>query len=598
MNECFKHWNDLTKNTNEWITSMNTSSASHKCLPSTFDFPFGLQEFGKNTIVIANEQIESFPLFLREEQSHSLFCYLAHSFENNLSTVQSESMRGRMTEEITNYSADGNYTTIQQQEQQNGISGEQMDWISKLLSECPEAAMNVHKYLQRKYSTQQVFIQHTSSTPKRGHPLDDSGGSVNYGSGGAQRPRKKFQQSIGKTSNKTQQASIIQSQQQQLPSCSTEDHQATNKDVNYRKHLSFDQLKHAVSSNLPCFHMQFTGDVNRNKIPTAIHASDLILKELQMNGVKVNQFTLVGWAGKRLKLGVNNKEDYAALVETDKWPTKINGIDVEVIKPKSFPDSLALVARYVPQELDQEFVSNEIQRTIASADRIKRVQYTYQRKTNDYRFDVKDYQEYKAILKLGRIGIGHSWVAVTPFFSGNRLTYCTKCWCTGHLRNKCEAAPRCRVCLETLTANAQHVCTNGPKCVQCEGNHHSLDNQCHIIREYKQQLKEEVEEAIRNRYHYHYMKDFLQNFIPPLLTSGKLERVTLMPMVQQYLNRFHSAAIRLDDGFQRNRMASYTPTSNQYNILQTKQNPFVLSSMTTDPANNLENASNSNSNPK
>jgi hypothetical protein len=205
---------------------------------------------------------------------------------------------------------------------------------------------------------------------------------------------------------------------------------------------------------------------------------------------------LVGWVGKKLKLGVNNKDDYAFLVATDKWPAKINGIDIEVIKPKFTPDSFALVVRYVPRELDEEFVTNEIQRTIASADRIKRIQYTYQRRSNDYRFDVKDYQEYNSALKLGRIAIGHSWLSMTPFFPGNRLTYCTKCWCIGHLRNKCSVSARCRVCLEILTDNPSHVCKNEPKCAQCNGKHHSLDNQCQVIRDYKQRLKEGVEEAI------------------------------------------------------------------------------------------------------
>ena len=64
--------------------------------------------------------------------------------------------------------------------------------------------------------------------------------------------------------------------------------------------------------------------------------------------------------------------------------------------------------RYVPRELDESFVAGEIQRIIASANRIKRMHYAYQRKTNDFRFDVKDYQEYNAALQLGRIAIGHS----------------------------------------------------------------------------------------------------------------------------------------------------------------------------------------------
>ena len=95
---------------------------------------------------------------------------------------------------------------------------------------------------------------------------------------------------------------------------------------------------------------------------------------------------------------MNNKEDYAILVATDKWPTKVNGIDIIVHKPKFSADSFALVVRYVSSELDESFVAGEIQRTIASANRIKRIHYAYQRKTNDFRFDVKDYQEYNAAL--------------------------------------------------------------------------------------------------------------------------------------------------------------------------------------------------------
>ncbi|CAM4748986.1 unnamed protein product [Rotaria magnacalcarata] len=38
---------------------------------------------------------------------------------------------------------------------------------------------------------------------------------------------------------------------------------------------------------------------------------------------------------------------------------------------------------------------------------------------------------------------------------------------------------------------------NEPKYAQCYGNHHSLDSQCQVIKEYKDQLKEDVEDAIQ-----------------------------------------------------------------------------------------------------
>jgi hypothetical protein len=85
---------------------------------------------------------------------------------------------------------------IQQMNIRNkGISSVEVEWISKFLSDCSEAAQNVHKYLQKNYSNQQQqLMQPVNSTPKRGHPLDESGGSVNNGSGRHKYPRRGFQQ--------------------------------------------------------------------------------------------------------------------------------------------------------------------------------------------------------------------------------------------------------------------------------------------------------------------------------------------------------------------------------------------------------------------
>ena len=66
------------------------------------------------------------------------------------------------------------------------------------------------------------------------------------------------------------------------------------------------------------------------------------------------------------------------------------------------------------------------------------------------------------------------------------------------MRNRCDAATRCRVCLDTLNDGSTHICKNEPKCAQCGGNHYSLDYQCQFIQDYKHWLKEDVEEAIKS----------------------------------------------------------------------------------------------------
>ncbi|CAF3071452.1 unnamed protein product [Rotaria sp. Silwood2] len=78
--------------------------------------------------------------------------------------------------------------------EQGSISNVQVELISRFLSECPQAALNVHKYLQKNYSKsnqqQQQLMQPVNSTPKRGHPLDESGGSISNGRGLRKHPRR------------------------------------------------------------------------------------------------------------------------------------------------------------------------------------------------------------------------------------------------------------------------------------------------------------------------------------------------------------------------------------------------------------------------
>ncbi|CAF2096868.1 unnamed protein product [Rotaria magnacalcarata] len=261
--------------------------------------------------------------------------------------------------------------------------------------------------------------------------------------------------------------------------------------------IPFDQVKRAVSSNLPCFYIGFHPTNEDQKVPSAFNAADKIFEYLKQKNVQINRFSFVGWAGVKLKLGVNDKEDYINLVSTEEWPNSIMNIPITIEKPKFIPDCFALVIRYIPHSMNYEFVKEEISRSIASVVNLKRIQYAYNRKTDDYRFHVKDLQEYNRAINMRRISIGNVMVPITRFLEGNKLTYCTRCWRVGHMRNKClDATARCRICLQEIIDIQKHNCTQQPRCAQCDGNHHSLSSQCESIKAYKVQLKEEVENAL------------------------------------------------------------------------------------------------------
>ncbi|CAM4851532.1 unnamed protein product [Rotaria magnacalcarata] len=261
--------------------------------------------------------------------------------------------------------------------------------------------------------------------------------------------------------------------------------------------IPFDQVKRAVSGNLPCFYITFHPTNEDQKVPSAFNAADQMFEYLKQQNVQINRFSFVGWAGAKLKLGVNDKEDYINLVATEEWPTSIMNIPIAIEKPKYIPNFFALVIRYIPRGMDYEFVKEEISRSIVSVVNLKRIQYSYNRKIDDYRFHVKDLQEYNRALNMRRISIGNVMVPITRFLEGNKLTYCTRCWRVGHMRNKCPTATaRCQICLQEITDIQKHNCSQQPRCAQCDGNHHSLSSQCESIKAYKVQLKEEVDNAL------------------------------------------------------------------------------------------------------
>ena len=110
---------------------------------------------------------------------------------------------------------------------------------------------------------------------------------------------------------------------------------------------------------------------------------------------------------------------------------------------------------------------------------------------------MKDLREYNSTLKLGRISIGNSFYTITPFLTGNRMTYFTRCWCIGHMRNKCDLEqPRCRICLNNLIDGQLHDCSNIVRCAQRDGGHHSLSSECETVIKYRSELKEQVNNAI------------------------------------------------------------------------------------------------------
>ncbi|CAF1580026.1 unnamed protein product [Didymodactylos carnosus] len=184
---------------------------------------------------------------------------------------------------------------------------------------------------------------------------------------------------------------------------------------------------------------------------------------------------------------------------TNKWPLSIFNKSIKVIKPKVIAAHFSLVIRYVPKNFSADFVFNEIKKSITSAQDCNPIVYAYDRTTTDYRFYVKDLEEYYETLNLGKLAVGNRLLPVTPYLPSNKLTYCSKCYILGHTALNCSSHhPKCRVCLGEFTNNHRNECEGQFKCAQCGSNHFSLDGNCPMVQKHRQELNKEVKQAIRN----------------------------------------------------------------------------------------------------
>lgn len=265
-------------------------------------------------------------------------------------------------------------------------------------------------------------------------------------------------------------------------------------------HFSQAHLKRAISNNLPVFYIKFETDTDNNQLISAMQVANwirqMVRNQAQQTSLPDIEFSILVPSGmNRYKFGVRSLCDFLLLWNCN-WPKEFNNFKVEILRPRALPDACALVVRSVPVDLPNEFVFQEIIKTIKSAVSFSMIKYYHYRSTNDFRFCVSDMNEFNEITLIGRIAIGNLLLQINPFIPSLKMTYCNKCWELGHQRQECNMYPRCRKCLERWDLN--HKCQAPVLCAQCQGPHYSLSMECQVVNKYRQVLKDEVKAAIND----------------------------------------------------------------------------------------------------
>ncbi|CAF2503214.1 unnamed protein product [Rotaria sp. Silwood2] len=135
-----------------------------------------------------------------------------------------------------------------------------------------------------------------------------------------------------------------------------------------------------------------------------------------------------------------------------------------------------MVARYIAKDINEELARREIIKTSPAAVSFPTIYYQHQ-------FD--------------RIPVGQYYLPVTQFLPSYHMTYCTSCWKVGHMRGKCKSHVCCRKCLMLYVNGLKHTCLmDDIKCVQCGENHLLLSSTCPVIKQYRDEFKVAVDNAL------------------------------------------------------------------------------------------------------
>ena len=162
----------------------------------------------------------------------------------------------------------------------------------------PDAALRVHQHL-----TEFPCSQHPNAPLESSTPLTPKRNLNSSDNDGAQVLKQQRVLSNGKqkrNTNRTNSSAVPNLAQQPMNNHPLDDQQQHCR-------ISFYHLKCAVTSNLPCFLIEYDQVDNSKKQPPDVTAASLIEDHFRQQGISIT-FSLVGHAGNKLKLGVNNKE--------------------------------------------------------------------------------------------------------------------------------------------------------------------------------------------------------------------------------------------------------------------------------------------------
>ncbi|CAF1359016.1 unnamed protein product [Rotaria sordida] len=244
-------------------------------------------------------------------------------------------------------------------------------------------------------------------------------------------------------------------------------HNANNTNINISQHA----LNYAIEQHLPLIYIKCNPKVSDNTKAKGIIKA--LITHIKDDFYKLNKYY--------------NQPLGFEYCDTHNYPTSVESIILEPLKPKHLPGQHSLVLKYVPNYITIDDIQNEIG---IGKDLIFNLEEMNGSRTDKYRhirLEIKTTNEYNSLLKKGGITIDGSLIEIKEFLSPPRILICTKCNDPGHVRKNCKLEyEACRRCGEDRSVGNHKECKLC--CHRCKQEHMATDYQCHYIIDYRRCL--------------------------------------------------------------------------------------------------------------
>ncbi|CAF1656193.1 unnamed protein product [Rotaria magnacalcarata] len=223
-------------------------------------------------------------------------------------------------------------------------------------------------------------------------------------------------------------------------------------------------------------------------------------------------------------LYVKDVDSFTNLLDQNKWPITLGNNKYTFPSTPSIPPQLSLIIKNVDLRTNLKEFIDYIKHQYPEVKNVIRLKNKMQQEIRFIKIELISAPVRNELLKKGRINVDYRTYEIEEYLAPVNVLICSKCCGIGHFKRQCTQNDiTCKTCSHTFTDIKQHICTNMPKCVHCDGAHASNTASCPIVKQFRADLTKKLlfsnNTAAINNKSYNYDPNHFPSLIPPQNSS-------------------------------------------------------------------------------